>query len=238
MDPSRLVLCFLDESNQLLPGNREIAISFAGILIDSAGVLALTRRLDDLLERSLPDEIHASEAELHAYDLYHRLGQWKALSPRQSIWVFDQVIRAITDHSLGIFFKLERTFREHATEMERDVLQSVLLRAGLFGLGSHAHTLAVCDERRDGGFRHLQGLPSLAVESSHGSTPTEQVAVIPPLCFAPSHETRMLQAADILAFVLRRRALVRQERSSKSQEAMDSLLRHLDQSRLHVSIES
>lgn len=237
MDPSRLLLCFLDESNQFVPGNRETAISFAGILIDSSGVLALTNRLDALVARSLPTESHRRDTELHAYDLYHRLGRWKALSPRQSIWVFSEVLRAITDHSLGIFFRLVHSPREDVTEMERDVLESVLQRAGLFALESRAHTLAVCDERRDGGFRHLQGLSSFAVNSPDPSPPIEQVAVIPPLCFAPSHETRVLQAADMLAFILRRRALVRQESSSKSQEAMDSLLRHLDQSGLHVSIE-
>lgn len=237
MEPSRLLLCFLDESNQFLPGNRETAISFAGILIDSSGVVALTKRLDALLVRSLPVEDRAPETELHAYDLFHRVRTWKTLSPRQSIWIFDQVIRAITEHSLGIFFRLDRSPREDATQLERDVLQSVLQRAGRLAWKSHAHALAVCDERRDGGFRHLDGLPSLVGGFLNATSPGEQAVVIPPLCFAPSHESRVLQAADMLAFILRRRALVRQERSSKSQEAMNSLLRHLDQSDLHVSIE-
>ena len=238
MDPARLLICFIDESNQFLPDDGETVVSFAGVTIDGAGVLRLSDRLDHLQNALLHADPRGPAVEFHAYDLFHRLGRWSSISPRQSIWAFEQVFVAISECSSGVIFRLSRSTQEEVAQTERSALISLLKQAEAFARDLDAYTLAVFDERRGGGFKHVIGLHHhISAFPSTERTGT-QTRVIPPLCFAPSHQSRVLQAADMLAFVLRRRALIPNEASSKAQRAMNVLMHHLESASLRVSIQN
>lgn len=237
MDFPRLLLCFIDESHQFLPDAGETVVSFAGVIIDAGGVIKLSDRLDHLLGELQPTGPSELPVEFHAYGLFHRRGRWSSLSPRQSIWVFEQVLQAVVECGFGLIFRLRRSAQEGLAESERSALISLLKQVEAFAEEVDAHTLAVCDERRGGGFKHVGDIIHQMSISLPTAASKRRTRVLAPMCFAPSHESRVLQAADILAFVLRRRVLIPHEVSAKAQRAMDALMHHLQSAALHVSIE-
>jgi hypothetical protein len=220
----RMLLAYLDESYTA-------AFYFIAALVCPEDVAnPLTKALDDVVRkaaRAYPGKL-TTDAELHGHPLFHGRDDWSEMAPlvRARIGVYDDALSAIGAHDVQIVLRgldIER-LRQRYTWPDPPasvVLQHTLERVN--GLASRAQTygLVVADEVHNQQEHRVQ----FGYYRRHG-TPGYLSSTLPQLVdtihFAPSHASRLLQAADLIAFLHRRRQ-THTETDQRAQRANDLL---------------
>ncbi|MCL9666020.1 DUF3800 domain-containing protein [Curtobacterium albidum] len=199
-----MLLCFVDESFK-----RDL-YGFAGVVVDADRTKWLTGRLNDLVA-SLGDYSVPARAEVHAHPVFHGKDVWSALPPRLRVKVFIDVIDAVRHCGATVLlrgvvpqrlarYQDERRFADrHAPEQV--AFLHLLQRLDRIAETRGTHALVIADERSDRE-RHRE---RFAVYQAYG-TPgtymhTRLERLLDTVHFAPSHHSRMLQVADLIAFV-------------------------------------
>lgn len=191
------------------------------VVVDVERLNASQDTIRSILERANSGPA-LSAAEFHAHDLFHGRGLWIGHPPRQRINLYHQVLKGIAAHSprivvVGFDRDPEPTNNwppeAHAALMQRLIVH---LDAAAAALGSHV--LVVADDHhahaglRDG-LRVLQsGLGSRVVDTLH---------------FVPSHVAPLVQAADLVGFLLRRIPVERDERAQRANAVLLGAIEHL-----------
>lgn len=173
----------------------------------------LTVALDDYV-RSLAAK-HATLAtrqEFHGYEVFHGKNSWSGLFPRQRVQVFREAFKLIAASRVRIVIRgLDVPAQEarYANPFPpyTVVLTKILEKVQSVAKAEDKLALVICDEYHEDD-RHRRLLANYREWPTPSSTPMRLNRIIDTIHFTPSHESRMIQATDMVAFITMRRAAV------------------------------
>ncbi len=221
-----MLLCFVDESD------RGDFHCFSGLIADEGATKALTSDLNQLMRQVAVDYGIDPKTEIHGHPLFHGREGWRDVGQRARANIHEKVIDAIVAADVTILLRsvsakrlLERQSREHYPvdfPPEQICFQHILQRVDRVAKREDALALVIADERGDRE-RHRERFATYQTDGTPGVyMHTKLDSLLDTVHFAPSHHSRMLQAADMLAFTYRRFRTIR-EPDPKAQKVMDRL---------------
>lgn len=201
-------LCFVDES--CTPD----FYGFAAVVADAHQTVQLTKRMNDIVAGLHEDHGIEIGTELHAYPMFHGKEVWSDVPVRVRIHAFEQVIDAVRESGVDVLLRAvhcerlrERQARSRYPELhppEQVAFQHLLQRIDEIALRDRTHALVIADERTDRD-RHRDRFAVYQLEGTPGSYLSTRLGrLLDTVHFAPSHRSRMLQVADVVAFIWRR----------------------------------
>jgi hypothetical protein len=201
-------LAYIDESYS-------DAFYFIGaVVVGDKSAPALDRALDDVAEHArathMPDI--SGPLELHGHPMFHGKGDWVPIQKkiRARIAVYEQAMQAIGREDVHIFLhgldrRAHHSFYGERARPEHDVvLPRLLERLNDFGYGLDEQILVIADEI-DEPDRHRLDLQQFKRRGTSGHRSSRLENILDTLHFAPSHHSRLIQAADLVIFLHHRR---------------------------------
>ena len=201
-----MLLTYVDESY-----TRDMYF-IAALLCPDTEAISLTRALDDVVTRACDSYGVSPEAELHGHDLFQAKGDWSLLvkMPRARIGVYDQAFQAIGAHDVKIVIcgVNSRRLRERYTTADDPhavVLANLLERVDEYVTRRDEYALVIADEVPQQS-KYRVDLSQYKQYGIWGVKNRKLTRIVDTLHFAPSSESRLVQAADLIAFLHRRMA--------------------------------
>lgn len=212
MQTGVVLLCFVDESN------KDDFFGFAAVLADEMATKNLTASLNRIMDQAAVDYGISRTAEIHGHPMFHGKDDWRDVPTRARVSVFDKVLDAIVGEDVTILLRdinaerlRARQAREHYPvnfPPEQVCFQHILQRADQVARSKNDYALMIADERGDRE-RHRDRFATYQTRGTPGVYMHSTLdRLLDTVHFAPSHHSRMLQAADALAFTYRRRETV------------------------------
>jgi hypothetical protein len=228
-----VLLAFVDESDH---GDFRC---FAAVVADEVATKELTDRLSAIVHQASVDYGIPVTAEIHGHPLFHGKEDWKAVGHRARAGIHEKVIDAILDTDVTILLRSvsearlrQRQERSHYPVRfppEQVCFQHILQRVNKLAEGRGTYALVIADERGDRE-RHRERFATYQTEGTPGVyMHTTLGSLLDTVHFAPSHHSRMLQAADMLAFTYRRYQTVK-ETDARAQRIMERMWSKMIQS--------
>lgn len=222
-------LAYLDESYT------QDHFFIGAVVVGEHPAAALTRRRDAVAEGAraayLPQLLNPPE--LHGHPLFQGVHEWKSLKPRVRalISVYDQAMRAIGDQDLHIFLRGldRRRHRLRYTQPRAEhevVLHHLLERLNDFGHSLGEQILVIADEITDPNELRAR-LTEFRRIGTPGYRPSHLEHILDTLHFAPSTHSRLLQAADLVTFIHRRRRTIK-ESDRRQAAAIERIWSHVE----------
>ncbi|MGL4176805.1 MAG: DUF3800 domain-containing protein [Dermatophilaceae bacterium] len=201
-----MLLAYLDESYT------KERYFIAAVLVPDASARPLTQALDGIVTQTSEDHPDLSrDAELHGYDIVAGKADWECLAPRVRvrIGVFDKALQALAAHDVRLVIRsvdivgLDRRHPNGHDHPHSIVMTHLVERIDEYAEKAGHNALLIADEvtdqdtyRRDLG--HYQRL------STWGYRSRQITHIVDTLHFAPSTASRLVQAADLVAYLARR----------------------------------
>jgi hypothetical protein len=197
-----VLLTYVDESYT----DRWFAM--AALLVDGPAAVALTTELDRVASTAAEAYGMNENVELHGHEIFHATGMWKGVPPRARVGVFDDVIEAVAAQDLRVIARAMDMVGQRQRYKAPDpahsvVLQHLLERVDEYVTGVGEYALVIADEV-DGQAQHRTDLSSYREVGTSGYRQRKLTRVVDTLHFAPSHASRLVQAADVITFLYRR----------------------------------
>jgi hypothetical protein len=203
-----VLLAYVDESY-----TRERYYIAALVVPDSAAT-SLVQALDKIVvdaSWAYPGLDH--RAELHGYDLVSGKRAWAPLKKdvRSRLGVYNAAIQALADHHAAVIVRgvdrerLTVRYGGRADSAHSVVLTHLIERLDGYGVARGENVLIIADEV-DGQGEYRQALLTYQQGSTWGYRAQKITRVIDTIHFAPSHASRLVQGADLVAYLYRRRA--------------------------------
>lgn len=200
-----VLLAYLDESFT------KTRYYMAALIVDGDQAGALSDALDDVIWKAITDHSNLHpRAELHGHDIFAGKKDWARLAPkiRARIGVYDDALQAIAQHAAAVIFRgvdVERLNRRYSNpdHPHSIVLTHLIERIDEFAEERAEHALMIADEVSNQA-DHRRSLYSYQKGATWGWRSRQITRVIDTLHFAPSSSSRLVQAADLLAFLYRR----------------------------------
>ncbi len=215
-----MLLAYVDESYD------DDWYTMAALLLDGPAAVALSGELDRVARSAAASYGLAADVELHGYEMFHGVAAWKGVPPRARIGVFDDVTEAVAAQDVHVIARAMDIVGQRARYAYLDAPHSVVLQHLLeriddcvTGLGEHA--LVIADEV-DGQAQHRADLSRYREVGTKGYRQRKLTRIVDTLHFAPSKASRLVQAADVIAFLYRRTFTYQEpdERARKAKIAM------------------
>jgi hypothetical protein len=203
-----MLLCFVDESF------KDTFYGFAGVVADEHATKDLTHQLNAIMKQVSVDWAIPVNTEVHGYPIFHGKEAWSAVPIRARIGTFEKIIEAIVAADVRILLRAVHSQRLAERQAyssypvnfppEQVCFQHILQRANTIAKDNDTYALMIADERGDRE-RHRERFAMYQTVGTPGVyMQTKLDRLLDTVHFAPSHHSRMLQAADILAFTFRR----------------------------------
>ncbi|WP_171467693.1 DUF3800 domain-containing protein [Cellulosimicrobium sp. 72-3] len=217
-----MYLAYIDESE-----TRRGVYVFGAVIATAEQSAALTESLDDLMWQVWTDHRVSWRTELHSKEICGGKGPWKNVPPGVRAWISEQVIERIAKSGVRLCARgvdgpalKRRQAREHYPvnfTVEQESFKHLLQRIDAFASANRSHALVIADERDDRE-SHRANLALHRVTGTPGDYwRTNFNHILDTLHFAPSHHSRMLQAADHFAYFYRRRLEVPSENDARAE---------------------
>jgi hypothetical protein len=199
-----VLLCFVDESFK-----RDL-YGFGAVVADALQTRAIAARLQGVVSALAEFGIDGA-AEVHAHPIFHGKGIWSGVPPRVRIKVFIEVVDAVRESGATVLlrgvpparlrrYQDTRGFQERHPP-EQVAFQHLLQRVDRLAVDQATHALVIADERSDRD-RHRERFAAYQAYGTPGTyMHTKLERLLDTVHFAPSHHSRMLQVADVLAFI-------------------------------------
>jgi len=199
-------------------------------MADENATKSLTDALSRIVAQAVVDYGVPDSAEIHGHPIFHGKEDWKDVPTRARINVFNRVLEAITDADVTILLRGVHADRLRARQArenypvnfppEQVCFQHILQRADQVARQNRTYALMIADDRSDRD-RHRERFATYQTMGTPGAYMRSTLShLLDTVHFAPSHRSRMLQAADILAFTYRRRMTVA-ESDPRAERIMD-----------------
>ncbi|WP_280265358.1 DUF3800 domain-containing protein [Nocardia wallacei] len=200
-----MLLAYIDETYKR--GN-EFWVS--ALVCPADSIPAITAALDEVVKRAAGKFPGVSEdAELHGYELDGGSGHWEPLKgmARARVGVFEDTIDTIAAFDELAWFRagvIERkvVWGSHNNPHEWS-LKFLLERIDRYAGGCDQHVLCICDEVQNRDV-YRQMLQHYRRYGTGGNKPSKLPQIADTLHFAPSCHSRMVQAVDMVTYVLNR----------------------------------
>jgi hypothetical protein len=199
----------------------------AAVVIPAEQAVPLTRSLDEVVRAAVG---HGAVwgAELHGHDIFHGKQDWEGLEskPRARIGVYNQAFQALADHDVRIFISGVAVDLLHQRYDAPDPPHSIALTFLLERIDEYAArvdelVLVIADEV-NGQDEHRRSLWSYQRSGTWGYRARRLERIVDTIHFAPSSSSRLVQAADLVAFFYRR-LRVHTELDDRAKRANDAL---------------
>lgn len=216
-----MLLTYVDESYS------KDCYHVAGIAVHHDAVRSLEIALHDVVARAADDwDMCDGDAELHGYPLLHGEQDWSAAKPRQRIAIYRWAFDAIAAHDVRIFLcgvDSKRLRKRYARPKDpHDVcLQHLLERVDSYAKRTDQEALIIADELHEHD-RRRHDLRDYKTSGTPGFLSSRLPRIVDTIHFAPSHHSRLIQAADLIAFLHHRRT-TQKESDPRAQKANDEL---------------
>ena len=194
--------------------------------------IPLAADLDQVVQDAATAYAISPTAELHGHALFQGRDDWKDLAPaiRARIGIYDKAMAAVGRYGVKIFLcgvdipALRRRY-SYPKPPHSVVLQHVLERVNEYARTTPERVLFIADEV-DEADSHRQALIEYRKYGTPGYLPSTLGQVVDTIHFVPSHTSRLLQAADLIAFLHRRRE-THTETDQRAQRANDRIWQHI-----------
>lgn len=221
-----VLLAFVDESD------RDDFRCFAALIADEFATKDLTARLNAMVRQASIDYGIPLTSEIHGHPLFHGKDDWKGIGARARAGFHERVIDTIVESDVSILLRSvsESRLRDRQERNQYPVrfpaeqvcFQHILQRVDRLAKRAGTYALVIADERGDRE-RHRERFATYLTEGTPGGyMHTTLNSLLDTVHFAPSHRSRMLQAADILAFTYRRHETVT-ESDPRARKVMDRM---------------
>lgn len=219
-----MFLAYLDESY-----TRDYFV-MASVVVHADRLKELEQHLEAVVrsaQRAFPKV--QPRTELHAHELVSGEGPWACLrgKHRASVGIYLDAAQQIAQHADTIIIRavdvrgLKRRYGDQARSPHTIALQHTLERLNEFVSLTGEHILVIADEVDEKDV-HRRALWDYREGGTTGYRPSTLDSIVDTLHFAPSSESRLLQAADLIAFLARRRQ-AHVETNAKSEAAFTTL---------------
>lgn len=201
-----MLLAYLDESDS--PKRYFVA----GVLVPDTEARSLTAALNGVVEEASYEHGRiASSAELHGHEIVNATKAWKRLKPdiAARIEVYNNALQAIADHNVTIIIRsvdkvrLDKRYPDGHDHPHSVVLTHLIERVDEYAERVGQNALLIADEVA-GQDSYRRDLWQYQRSATWGYRQRQITRVIDTLHFAPSHSSRLVQAADLVAFLARR----------------------------------
>lgn len=150
----------------------------------------------------------APETELHGYDIFQGKQAWSELSdkPRARIAVYGDALQAIAEHDVKVIIsgvdlvRLKQRYGRNAEPAHSIVLSHLLERIDEYAKPRGELALIISDEC-DGQDDYRRDLRRYRSEGTWGYKARKITTVVDTMHFASSEASRLVQAADLIAFL-------------------------------------
>jgi hypothetical protein len=217
-----VLLSYLDESY-----DRE-RYWICALVVDGGVAITLTEALDAVVAKAVDAYGVPDDAELHGHALFHGKEAWERLArqPRARIGIYHDAFAAIAEHATAVIARgvhvpglNDRYVRPHHphTVVLQHLLEDIDVHAGQLD----DHALVIADEV-DRANEYRADLWRFQRAPTPGYRSRRLTRIADTIHFAPSTSSRLLQGADLIAFLNRRiRADVRRdEREERANRAL------------------
>jgi len=224
-----VLLTYVDESYT----DRWFAM--AGLLVDGPAAVALSDELERVAAAAAAAYQLDAKVELHGHEIFHAGGDWAGVPVRARVGVFDDVIEAVAAQDVKVIARAmdvvgQRARYPHPDPPHTVVLQHLLERVDECAIEHGDYALVIADEV-DGQAKHRTDLSVYREVGTNGYRRRKLTRIVDTLHFAPSHASRLVQAADVITF-LYRRVFTHEEADERSRKAKVSMWKRL-QPRVH-----
>ncbi|HWB34916.1 MAG TPA: DUF3800 domain-containing protein, partial [Rugosimonospora sp.] len=197
-----MLLAYLDESYT------DEWFTMLALLLDGPAAVALSDELERVATTAAKAYDLTPAVELHGHEIFHGVGAWKGVPVRARVGVFDDVIEVVAAQDVLLIARAMDVLGQRIRYAAPASPYSMVLRHMLeridecvTKLGEHA--LVIADEV-DGEARHRADLSMYREVGTAGYRRRRLSRIVDTLHFAPSRASRLVQAADVLAFLYRR----------------------------------
>lgn len=229
-----MLLTYLDESYT------KERYFIAALLVPDGEAVSLTAALDKIVEDTMWDHGGVSaKAELHGHDLVNAKKDWERLAPkvRVRIGVYNKALQAVADHDVKIIIRsvdkvgLDRRYPDGHDHEHGVVMTHLVERIDEYAEKVGQYALLIADEV-DGQDGYRRDLWSYQRTATWGYRSRQITQIVDTLHFAPSSASRLVQAADLIAFMARRIA-THTETDARAKQANDALWARLQPKIIH-----
>lgn len=226
-----MLLTYLDESY-----NQDRYL-IAALSVPESEAISLTEALDEVVENVAFDHgAIADRAELHGYDMASGKGDWVGLAGkiRVRLGAYNAAMQAIADHDVQIVVRSvdltlldrHRAIHDHPHSI---TLNMLIERVDECADALDQLTLLIADEVDDqDGYR--RDLWKYQRHGTWGYRSRVIQRIVDTIHFAPSHSSRLVQGADLIAYMALKRT--RFETDERAQRANEAIWRRIE-SRIH-----
>jgi hypothetical protein len=200
-----VLLAYLDESYT------KDRFYIAAVIVPEAAARPLAAALDRVVADASEAYGVLREAELHGHPLMQGLGDWQPIAKqvRARGGVYDKAMRAIGEHDVrivcrGLDIRAQNQKYRRPDPPHRVVLQHTMERVNDYARACGQRALLIADEVNEQD-SHRQDLWTYQRTGTPGWKPSKLTEIVDTIHFAPSKASRLLQAADLVAYLHRRR---------------------------------
>jgi hypothetical protein len=222
--PVTVLLTYLDESY-----NAKFYL-IAALLVPDSEARGLTSALDDVVEDAAFNYRKIkSNSELHGQQIFNGKGEWASLATNieARITVYSDALQAIADHDVTIIIRsldiarLDTRYGPKHDEPHSIVLTHIIELVNEYAKASRENTIMIADEV-PGQDSYRRDLSQYQRSSTWGYKAQQITQVVDTIHFAPSAASRLVQAADLIAFMARRTSF-HVENDKRAKAAIDGM---------------
>lgn len=203
-----MLLAYVDESY-----NRDFYY-MAALLVPEPSLQPLATALDGVAAKAAASFAGVpAGCELHGYELFHGKAGWAALNrmPRARIAVYRDALAAIAAQPVHLLIRgvdrarLAARYGERADHPHSVVLGHLVERIDECAAAHGELALVIADElAQDDQRQHRDDVWTYRTSGTYGYRGHRLTRIVDTLHFAPSRASRLVQAADLVAFLARR----------------------------------
>jgi hypothetical protein len=185
----------------------------AAIIVNSDSAVAIESGLDAIVREYAQATSLPEEAELHGHELFNGHGAWGALQIRQQINVYGRALEVIGKSGAHVVLRgmnvtrQKERYGENAWPPHDVVLGHLLESVDSVATELDDRLVVVADEIHSSE-RHRESFRGYRVNGTPGYRSSRLPSLVDTIHFGPSKHSRLLQAADLVAFMHHRRSAV------------------------------
>ncbi len=222
--PAPLLLAYVDESYTT------DHFFLGAIVVDGAAARRIEEGLNDIVAGYRGRFGLTTSTELHGHPLFQGREEWRDVPTRARINIYERAMSVVGASGARVVLRGMNARRQRPRYVAPDpphevVLGHVLERVNAYVGASDADALVLADEVHTQE-RHRTNFRDFRVDGTPGYRSSTLRRLLDTIHFAPSHHSRLLQAADLVTFMHRRR-VTHLETDARAQVANDRIWAHI-----------
>ena len=206
----------------------------AAVIVNSDSAVAIEKGLDAIVQEYARTTALPASAELHGHELFNGHGEWGALQIRQQINVYARALEVIGKSGAHVVLrgmnvaKQKERYGEAAWPPHDVVLGHLLENVDSVATELGDRLVVVADEIHSSE-RHRESFRGYRTNGTPGYRSSRLPSLLDTIHFGPSRHSRLLQAADLVAFMHHRRSAIT-ETDDRQLRAIERMWVHIEPS--------